>query len=191
VGPDEWQPASASGQGVWLGRQAAGVGGVASASLPRAGAVSGHVTPPPSGAASAFRARAVSSGRSVLPGPPDLSDVPLDWEHLLGAEPTEDAATLVEFRPPGGLDAEELVDALLDRFQGRRPSTIASLLEGQPPDPVADYWLTVAALLQRRLASRLLNLIQDGLAADRTGRTAYQTALDTLRRWSRRPLNLD
>jgi len=87
----------------------------------------------------------------------------------------------------------EVADALLDRYSGRRPSSIAALLEGRPatstPDTATHFWVSVA--VQRRLATRLHETIQDGLVADRTGNVAFQTVLETLGRWSRRPLDLE
>ena len=45
--------------------------------------------------------------------------------------------------------------------------------------------------MQRRLATCLHETIQDGPVADRTGNIAFQTVLETLGRWSRRPLDLE
>ena len=108
---------------------------------------------------------------------------------------TVDVGTDAEFRPPGGLDAVEVGDALLDRHSGRQPSSIAALLEGRPgtstPDPATHFWVSVAAHMQRRLATRIYETIQDGLAADRSGNVACQTVLEILGRWSRRPLDLN
>jgi len=89
----------------------------------------------------------------------------------------------------------EVADALLDRYSGRRLSSTAALLEGRPAtltsDPATHFWVSVAVNLQRRLATRLHETIQDGLVADRTGNVAFQTVLETLGHWSRIPLDLE
>ena len=59
------------------------------------------------------------------------------------------------------------------------------------PDPATHFWVSVAVHMQRRLATRLHETIQDGLVADRTGNVAFQTVLEPLGRWSRRPLDLE
>ena len=178
---------------------AADVGGESLASPSPDDAASSRETPP-SGAASAFQARAASSGGSCVDTQPDLSAAQQDgealgdWDHLLGAVLTTDE-TDAEFLPPSGLDAVGVADTFLDRYSGHWPSSIAALLEGRPatltPDPATHFWVSVAVNLQRRLATRLHETIQDGLVADRTRNVAFQTVLETLGRLSRHPLDLE
>ena len=84
----------------------------------------------------------------------------------------------------GGLDAVEVADALLDRYSGRRPSSIAAVLEGRPatstPDPATHFWVSVAVHMQRRLATRLHETIQDGLEGNIASPVRDQTVLNGL-----------
>lgn len=58
-----------------------------------------------------------------------------------------------------------------------------------PVDPAAEYWMGVAAALQRALGVELKVLVQDRLSIGPSGRAAFDAAVALIDRWCRRPLD--
>ena len=64
------------------------------------------------------------------------------------------------------------------------PSLIRRQLLGDVPDPddVTLLWLMVVSQFQRRLATKIAEMAEDQLAADRSGNAAWISSMDFLRR---------
>jgi hypothetical protein len=79
----------------------------------------------------------------------------------------------------------------LDFHIGRRPSSLMELLQSPAPDAAALYWLRAMAALQRAIGRRLRAEIQDQLAIDPYGHSAFNVAVDIVARLANRPLDED
>jgi hypothetical protein len=74
---------------------------------------------------------------------------------------------------------------------GRRPSAIAAMLAppGTGPVEATHFWVTAMAVLQRSLGRDLRALLEDQIAADASGHSAFRMAVDAIGRLDRRPLD--
>ena len=136
---------------------------------------------PAAGPSSSLRAASVRA-EGGLPAAhlPDLS---------AGSVPIAPTPTTA-FLPPRGFDAAQMADFLRDHL-GRRPSALAAMLAppGSDPDEVTLYWVGVMAVLQRSLGRDLRAMLEDQLAVDPSGRSAFNRAVDVVGRLARRPLD--
>ena len=105
-----------------------------------------------------------------------------------GVLPPVAVAPAAVFSPPGDRLPGQMADWFLDRL-GLRPSTLERALFPAGADPASNFWIRVLAELQRAIGRRLRDVIEDGLAADPTGRVAQDQAVNMICRLFRRPLD--
>lgn len=120
-----------------------------------------------------------ASGAPVAVGVPNTA----------GSLPTTSSAGNV-FAPPRGYDGRQMADLLRDNL-GRPPAYIVRLLTptGEVPDPATTFWVSAMAALQSSVGHDLRGLVEDQLAVDPTGQSAFDLGLAAIGRLDRRPLD--
>ena len=87
------------------------------------------------------------------------------------------------------MSADQVAQLLAENV-ARSPSSIAALMAGagSTPGPELVFWAEAPAAVQQNTASTAANLIQDGLATDPSGWTAYNAIVAYLGRLIHRQL---
>ena len=137
------------------------------------------------------------TGDSGQPGDSSSWYLP-EWDLSAGVVGLEEAAMVASvsvapptvvitppFVPPRGFSPSEMSDFLRDRI-GRCPSFIAASLG--TADEATLFWLQTIAHLQKSIGIGLRTQLQNDLASDPTGRTAFERGLAEVDRLARRPL---